>query len=81
MSGTISNGARAPVTFGAFAGEAGVQERLGGEMEVAFRAEIRALRGVTAGVIDGQAVEVIAVAKSEFVPGMVVLTCRPVAGG
>lgn len=74
MSGVIENGKRLPVVFGSYAGEAGICERSGGAREVAMFAQHKALRKVTSGTIDGVAHQVLAVAASTYVAGMVVLT-------
>lgn len=80
MSGAVKNGRKASVAFGKYAGAAGVQDRAGGVMEVAFRGELRHLRGEASGTVDGKRVEVLSIAKSDWVPGMVVLTCEKVKG-
>ena len=80
MSGTINNGQRLAVEFGAYRGKAGVQQR-GGVTEVAFFASSRDMRGVIAGTIEGQPCTVDDVAMSDTVPGMVVLTVTAVTPG
>lgn len=80
MSGVAKNGRRAVVAFGKYAGAAGVQDRHGGVIEVAFRAELRGLRGIEEGTVDGKPVEVLSVAKSDWVAGMAVVTCQKAKG-
>ena len=75
MSGVIQNGQRLPVVFGAYEGEAGVVDR-GGVIDVAMFADLKALRRVRSGTIDGVEHSVISVAASTFVTGMVVLTVK-----
>lgn len=78
MSGNnIENGRRVEAEFGRWRGTVGVAV-LRGETQVAFMAELRALRGVETGTIDGVPVRVLSADKSAFVPGMVVLKVEPV---
>lgn len=81
MSGREVNGRRLAASFGSWSGTAGVQDRAGGLLEVAFRADFKKVREVETGTLGGQAIEVIGAAKSDFVAGMVVLTCRPATEG
>lgn len=78
MMGKINNGKRLPVRFGDYAGEAGIA-LVGEAITVAFRADARQLRRVSAGSIDGKPFKVVAVEKSPFVTGMVRLTVEPIA--
>jgi hypothetical protein len=80
MSGPHNNGRRAAVVFGPYSGEAGVQDRADGTIEVAFRGEARQLRGVESGTVGGAPVSVLSVTKSAWVTGLVVLTCRASEG-
>lgn len=76
MSGIENNGQRLPVVFGGYVGEAGICERGEGQHEVAFFADFKTLRKVSNGTIAGEPVEVIAIARSAFVTGMVVLSVK-----
>jgi len=82
MSGAIENGRRAPVKFGSHAGSAGVVERDDGTWRVAFFADLRSMRGVETGMIDGVACRVLSAKRSDpaaaGVAGMVVLTVKPI---
>lgn len=79
MSGREVNGRRVTVQFGAYSGTAGVQDRADGAIEAAIPGDLRKLREVTTGTVDGQEVAVDAIARASFVPGLVVITCRLVA--
>jgi SepF-like predicted cell division protein (DUF552 family) len=74
----VNNGRRAEVSFGSYSGQAGVQDA-DGEITVAFVAKIGDLKAVSSGMIDGEAVVVTKVARSERVPDMVVLTVTAVS--
>lgn len=82
MSGTIENGRRAPVKFGSYDGAAGVVERDDGTWLVAFFADLRSMRGVETGTIDGVACRVLSTKRSDpaaaGITGMVVLTVKPI---
>ena len=78
MTGTIENGERLDVAFGPYEGKAGICDRGEGLRDVAMFADHRKLRNVTQGTIAGEPVEVLAIERSEFVRGMVVLTVRPI---
>ncbi len=77
MSGVIENGKRLAVAFGAYEGEAGICER-DGAREVAMFADLRALKDVTRGTIDGAEYKVLSVGRSVYVPRMTVLTVTAV---
>ena len=81
MSGVVKNGRRAAASFGPWSGTAGVQNRDGGLIEVAFRADPKSLRGVKTGTIGGDAVTVLKIERSAWVAGMVLITFEPVAEG
>lgn len=75
-AGTIRNGARLPVAFSGYAGEAGVRTLPDGSMEVAFHGRARGLPGIEpggSGTVGTQSVRVLSIAKSEHVKGMVVV--------
>lgn len=87
MSGTIANGYRAAVSFGAFTGQAGVQEA-GSATTVAFFGDAATFTAGSEGTIDGEPWRVLRAEPSggaqprlrrlgtgrAGVPGMVVLT-------
>lgn len=84
---TINNGARLPVEFGDYSGEAGVVERIvDGETAtiVAFFGKASRFRRVESGSIDGKPFDVVTVESSDpakgGVAGMVRLTCRAAGG-
>lgn len=77
--GTINNGRTVRARFGEFDGRAGLTERAGGT-QIAFFGEFRKLRALAGGegAIDGAPYRVNAVAPSEYVKGMVVLSVEPI---
>lgn len=77
MIGLNGNGRRELVSFGDFTGKAGITER-DGTLRVAFFGTHRQMQGVTAGTIGGARYEVLHVAASDHVKGMVVLTVQPI---
>lgn len=78
MISSEKNGRRASVKFGSFLGEAGVRDREDGLLEVAFFwPDFRSLRRVSSGTVGDQSVEVLKVERSDWVTGMLVVTCRP----
>jgi hypothetical protein len=77
MSGAINNGRRLQVSFGSYSGPAGVVERAG-ETQIAFAAKRRDVASATTGTIDGKPYQVLSMAQSEHVPGMLVLTVTAV---
>lgn len=73
----VNNGRRVPASFGTVSAIAGVVDREDGAMEVAFVARLAAVQSLTMGTVDGDAVTIRSVRRSEFVPSMVVLIVEP----
>jgi hypothetical protein len=81
MSGRIIESNRSEVSFGPFQGTAGVAWREEGAIEVAFRADLKGLRGVRDGLVDRRPVAVLKIERSLWIAGMVLITCEAMADG
>lgn len=79
ITGTVDNGGRATADFSFYKGPVGTRTRAGSDLiEVAYRGDIAMPRLPAKGTLNGDAVEVLSLKRSEIDRQLMLATVRPV---